>query len=87
MKWLIPFIISFLSGFISLTAQQLPLHQFEIKEGSFMYDGKPITIHSGEMHLQGYQSILATPVTNDQSHGFEYRCHICILELPRNRTG
>ena len=51
MKWLIPFIISFLSGFISLTAQQLPLHQFEIKEGSFMYDGKPITIHSGEMHF------------------------------------
>lgn len=51
MKWLILFIISFLSGFISVTAQQQPLHQFEIKEGSFMYDGKPITIHSGEMHF------------------------------------
>ncbi|MEO8415389.1 MAG: beta-galactosidase [Ginsengibacter sp.] len=26
-------------------------HSFEIKDGSFMYDGKPIQIHSGEMHF------------------------------------
>jgi len=51
MKWLVLFIVVFLSGFQSLTAQQHPLHQFEIKDGSFMYDGKPITIHSGEMHF------------------------------------
>ncbi|MGF7232455.1 beta-galactosidase [Arachidicoccus sp.] len=25
-------------------------HTFEIKNGSFLYDGKPIQIHSGEMH-------------------------------------
>lgn len=26
-------------------------HSFEIKNGSFLYDGKPIQIHSGEMHF------------------------------------
>lgn len=26
-------------------------HTFEIKAGSFLYDGKPIQIHSGEMHF------------------------------------
>lgn len=26
-------------------------HSFEIKNGSFVYDGKPIQIHSGEMHF------------------------------------
>src|SRR6185312_5716889 len=26
-------------------------HTFEIKNGDFMYDGKPILIHSGEMHF------------------------------------
>ncbi len=26
-------------------------HSFEIKDGSFVYDGKPIQIHSGEMHF------------------------------------
>lgn len=28
-----------------------PKHSFEIKEGSFYYDGKPMQIHSGEMHF------------------------------------
>lgn len=26
-------------------------HRFEIKDGAFIYDGKPIQIHSGEMHF------------------------------------
>src|SRR5665213_1354004 len=26
-------------------------HTFEIKGGNFLYDGKPIQIHSGEMHF------------------------------------
>ena len=26
-------------------------HTFEIKDGNFLYDGKPIQIHSGEMHF------------------------------------
>ncbi|WP_447640559.1 MULTISPECIES: glycoside hydrolase family 35 protein [Chitinophagaceae] len=26
-------------------------HTFEIKEGSFVYDGKPIMLHAGEMHF------------------------------------
>jgi beta-galactosidase len=26
-------------------------HTFEIKDGNFVYDGKPIQIHSGEMHF------------------------------------
>jgi beta-galactosidase len=28
-----------------------PKHTFEIKDGNFVYDGKPIQIHSGEMHF------------------------------------
>ncbi len=28
-----------------------PKHTFEIKGGNFLYDGKPIQIHSGEMHF------------------------------------
>ncbi len=36
--------ISFLSGY---TQEK---HTFEIKEGHFMYDGKPVQILSGEMH-------------------------------------
>ncbi|HTN38751.1 MAG TPA: glycoside hydrolase family 35 protein [Arachidicoccus sp.] len=31
--------------------KQTPEHQFEISGGNFMYDGKPIQIHSGEMHF------------------------------------
>lgn len=32
-------------------AQTTPKHTFEIKGGEFVYDGKPIKIHSGEMHF------------------------------------
>ena len=28
-----------------------PKHTFEIKGGNFLYDGKPVQIHSGEMHF------------------------------------
>lgn len=38
-------VICSLSGFAQAT------HTFEIKDGSFVYDGKPIFIHSGEMHF------------------------------------
>lgn len=31
--------------------QNTAKHSFEIKNGSFVYDGKPIQIHSGEMHF------------------------------------
>jgi len=30
---------------------QAARHSFEIKDGNFVYDGKPIQIHSGEMHF------------------------------------
>ncbi len=36
--------------FITATFSQQK-HSFEIKEGSFVYDGKPVQIHSGEMHF------------------------------------
>lgn len=45
------FILSLLA--ISATnafAQNKQAHTFEIKNGDFVYDGKPIKIHSGEMH-------------------------------------
>ncbi len=32
-------------------SQQKAKHTFEIKNGSFVYDGKPIMLHSGEMHF------------------------------------
>lgn len=35
----------------SQAQQNKPKHSFEIKNGSFLYDGKPIQIHSGEMHF------------------------------------
>lgn len=33
------------------SAFAMPKHTFEIKGGNFVYDGKPIQIHSGEMHF------------------------------------
>ena len=39
----------FLIFIITSFAQQK--HTFEIKDGNFVYDGKPIQIHSGEMHF------------------------------------
>lgn len=35
---------------ISFNASAQKRHTFEIKDGSFLYDSKPIQIHSGEMH-------------------------------------
>lgn len=40
------------AGHPTLMAQQnKSSHRFEIKDGAFQYDGKPIQIHSGEMHF------------------------------------
>ena len=39
----------FLFAIYSSFAQQK--HTFQIKDGNFLYDGKPIQIHSGEMHF------------------------------------
>ena len=36
--------------FVSLSAQAQKKHTFVIKDGKFLYDGKPTQIHSGEMH-------------------------------------
>lgn len=36
--------------FAFTSASAKPKHKFEIKGGNFVYDGKPIQIHSGEMH-------------------------------------
>ena len=41
------FILFFL---LSYTQAQIENHNVEIKDGTFLYDGKPITIYSGEMH-------------------------------------
>jgi len=42
------FLFLFTIAFLFVTAQQK--HTFVISGGEFMYDGKPIRIHSGEMH-------------------------------------
>ncbi|MEO6838710.1 MAG: beta-galactosidase [Ginsengibacter sp.] len=44
------FLLSFFF-LISITASLAQKHTFEIKGGNFLYDGKPIQIHSGEMHF------------------------------------
>ncbi|HET7115830.1 MAG TPA: beta-galactosidase [Hanamia sp.] len=49
MKKIILFPFIFLILITSTFAQQK--HTFEIKGGNFLYDGKPIQIHSGEMHF------------------------------------
>ncbi len=46
-KLFILFIVAF-SGSICFSQQK---HSFKIKDGSFLYDGKSIQIHSGEMHF------------------------------------
>ncbi|HEX7458020.1 MAG TPA: beta-galactosidase, partial [Ginsengibacter sp.] len=43
------FLTVFLLSIVNCFPQQK--HSFEIKDGSFVYDGKPIQIHSGEMHF------------------------------------
>ena len=40
----------FCSNLKAQTAKKVQLHTFEIRDGSFMLDGKSIQIHSGEMH-------------------------------------
>jgi len=37
------------AGIFKITSAQ-PKHTFAISDGEFMYDGKPVKIHSGEMH-------------------------------------
>ena len=44
------FLLSFFF-LISITASFSQKHTFEIKGGNFLYDGKAIQIHSGEMHF------------------------------------
>ncbi|MDB5157193.1 MAG: beta-galactosidase [Mucilaginibacter sp.] len=44
-------ILSIFSVFICLNVFSQANHTFEIKDGNFVYDGKPIQIHSGEMHF------------------------------------
>ena len=45
------FFLSLLFMTIAATVFCQPKHTFEIKGGNFLYDGKPIQIHSGEMHF------------------------------------
>src|SRR5665647_1379148 len=42
--------ISFLL-LLMFTVHAQQKHSFEIKDSQFVYDGKPIQIHSGEMHF------------------------------------
>jgi beta-galactosidase len=50
MRYKVPAILMLLMlSLLSSYAQ--PKHTFEVKEGNFIYDGKPIQIHSGEMHF------------------------------------
>jgi beta-galactosidase len=49
MKKIILFLPLLMTLMIASFAQQK--HTFEIKSGSFLYDGKPVQIHSGEMHF------------------------------------
>lgn len=50
MKAVSLFIAIFIFATNPVHAQQKQGHTFEIKNGDFVYDGKPIKIHSGEMH-------------------------------------
>jgi len=49
MKKFLSFVLTLL--FVSVTSFCQQKHTFLIKEGNFLYDGKPIQIHSGEMHF------------------------------------
>lgn len=44
------YLLIFFSAFLSFDGVAQNKHTFEIKEGNFLYDGKAIQIHSGEMH-------------------------------------
>lgn len=39
------------AGFIALQSIAQQKHTFAVSNGSFLYDGKPVQIHSGEMHF------------------------------------
>ncbi|MDE3184959.1 MAG: beta-galactosidase [Bacteroidota bacterium] len=43
-------LIFMIISFLNITSAQSK-HTFVIKDGNFLYDGKPIQIHSGEMHF------------------------------------
>ena len=42
-------VLAFLAG-LSACKEEAEIHTFAIKDGNFQYDGKPISIYSGEMH-------------------------------------
>ncbi|MBD8389315.1 beta-galactosidase [Dysgonomonas sp. BGC7] len=44
------YLLFFFSAFLSFDGVAQNKHTFEIKQGNFLYDGKAIQIHSGEMH-------------------------------------
>ncbi len=44
------YLLFFFSAFLSFDGVAQNKHTFEIKQGNFLYDGKTIQIHSGEMH-------------------------------------
>src|SRR5690242_14807644 len=46
-KWLLGSLLGLLFSGASLAQAG---HSFEIKDGQFIYDNKPVQIHSGEMH-------------------------------------
>ena len=48
MNKIVLFILVFAGTILAASAQQK--HTFTISDGNFIYDGKPIQIHSGEMH-------------------------------------
>ena len=41
--------LTLLAG-ISACKEEAKTHSFAIKDGNFLYDGKPVSIYSGEMH-------------------------------------
>jgi beta-galactosidase len=45
------FLLLFLLLVFSVISHAQQNHTFKIKDGNFLYDGKPIQIHSGEMHF------------------------------------
>lgn len=44
-------LVCLIASFFSLTLIAQVKHSFEIKDGEFVYDGKPMKIYSGEMHF------------------------------------
>ncbi len=44
--------IFLLAGLVGICFGQTTSHEFEIKDGSFWYNGKPMQIHSGEIIIR-----------------------------------